>query len=1315
MGARLLTEEAATQGLMSEEHSNSSAAAERATGVSPRAQLIASIGDPLRQVRVLKRMVQLFVYSALVFSWPGYYFIFDYSPTQMVSVILVGQVIAFVAIEGAFRQIFRLHKRSAYPRLLHQEFGAVRGEGVAATHAMRVVGYLLNVEKGCLHLWRNGDAAAHHGIGLNSEDCQRAMASHEPTIEKVIRTSQPMKATLDAGAEGGRSQAVVVAPVSALDRPIGVMILYRGRDSDLADSQLLMDVGGSLGLSLENWQQRGELRQGEERLKTVVTNVPVVLFALDREGIFTLSEGRGLDDLGLRPGEVVGLAAKDVYRNAPQILANIERGLAGESFSDLVEVAGLWWETKYSPIVDALGDVSGVIGVAANVTARKRAEDERRESETKYRALVEDINDIVYAQDENGTITYISPAVEKVVGYTADEIIGKPAGDFVHPGDADRLTDESMSEPREFRVLTKSGETRWLRSSLKPIENGSGPRGLRGVLVDITERVRAEDALRESEEKYRDLVENSNEVIFTLDTNAVVTYVSPAVKSVGGYKPEEVIGRPSTEFIHPEDAADVAASLQRVMAGDLDPTEYRLLLKSGDYRWVRSASKPIYADSTLTGVRGVLVDVTDRRIAEEAVQDSERRFRALVENSSDGIALANTDGILTYAGPSTSKILGYDPEELVGLNGYELIHPDDLGRVVAAVEQMAGPGGTATPGDCRIRHKDGSWKWIELVLTNLLEEPSVQAIVTNYRDVTERKLAGEALVRSEENHKALALAIPDLMLRVRRDGTVTDHKADDEGAVSLPEVRSGESTLREVLAEHADQFIRFVEMALTTRETQVFEYQQTVDGAVREFEARIVASSEDEAVAIVRDITERKKAEMMIRQMAYHDSLTGLPNRALFEDRLTMALAQARRAHEMLAVMFLDLDRFKLVNDTLGHSAGDSLLRIVGEELTDLLREGDTVARVGGDEFTLLLPGITTTADAVEVANRILARLKEPKRIGDREFRVTTSIGITVYPIDGDDAGSLLRNADTAMYRAKDRGRDNYQLFTSQMNETVLERLSLESDLRRAMENREFAVYFQPIAEVKSGHFMGAEALVRWEDPKRGLIPPDEFIPFAEESGLIVSLGEWVLREAVKQAKGWIDDGLPELKLTVNLSAKQLQHETLVDTVAEVLRESGLPPERLQLEITEGAMMSNVESAIRTLKELRHLGVGVAVDDFGTGYSSLSYLKRFPVDTVKIDRSFVRDLAIDANDAAIVTTVLAMAKTLDLLVVAEGVETRQQLEFLREYECHWYQGYLLSRPITGDEFVKLVRVAEMARPRRPRTLTEGAAESVVRK
>jgi len=443
-------------------------------------------------------------------------------------------------------------------------------------------------------------------------------------------------------------------------------------------------------------------------------------------------------------------------------------------------------------------------------------------------------------------------------------------------------------------------------------------------------------------------------------------------------------------------------------------------------------------------------------------------------------------------------------------------------------------------------------------------------------------------------------------------------------------------------------------------------------------------------VGTIQDITERKRAEETIRQLAYHDGLTGLPNRTLFEDRVTVALAQAQRKEGFVAVMFLDLDRFKIVNDTVGHTFGDQLLREVADTLSNLVREGDTVARMGGDEFTLLLPEVIEASEAVEIAERILETLRQPWKINGREYRVTTSIGIALNPSDGETAQSLLRNADTAMYRAKEQGRDNYQLYTAAMNNKIMEQLALENSLRDGIKQEEFVVHYQPQVEISSGRIVGTEALVRWQHPERGLVSPIDFIPVAEETGLIVPLGAWVLQTACDQNMAWQQAGHAPIPVAVNLSARQFQERDLLDTVTQTLEESGMDPEYLQLEITEGAAMQDVESTTRTLRALREMGVQIAIDDFGTGHSSLSYLRSFPVSALKIDSSFVRDLTIDPNDAAITAAILAMADSLALKVIAEGVETEEQLAFLSEHGCDEMQGFLFSKAVPPDEFEELL-------------------------
>ena len=445
-------------------------------------------------------------------------------------------------------------------------------------------------------------------------------------------------------------------------------------------------------------------------------------------------------------------------------------------------------------------------------------------------------------------------------------------------------------------------------------------------------------------------------------------------------------------------------------------------------------------------------------------------------------------------------------------------------------------------------------------------------------------------------------------------------------------------------------------------------------------------------IGLIRDITERKSAEQQIEYQAYHDALTGLANRRLFQEHLSLALALAQRRHSFVAVLFLDLDHFKVINDSLGHSVGDALLKQVAKRLRHAVREGDTVARVGGDEFTIVLQEIGRPDEAAAVAKKVIRTVADPIEVNGHKLYVTTSIGVTVYPRDGEDAETLLKNADAAMYRAKGEGRNCYQMATSELNRTTQERMLLESGLHQAMETGEFAVHYQPQIDLETMQLAGMEALLRWNHPERGVIGPTEFIALAEERGMILLIGDWVLREACREAKRFHDRGLRTLRVSVNISARQFRDESLLWTVESALGESGLDPRALELEITESVAMEDVDQTMATLTELRRSGVSIAIDDFGTGHSALSYLKRFPFDALKIDKSFIKDLPGGYADSAIVASVIQLANGLGIRVVAEGVETAEQLEFLREHGCREVQGFYFSQAVEASEIVKLITV-----------------------
>jgi diguanylate cyclase (GGDEF)-like protein/PAS domain S-box-containing protein len=668
----------------------------------------------------------------------------------------------------------------------------------------------------------------------------------------------------------------------------------------------------------------------------------------------------------------------------------------------------------------------------------------------------------------------------------------------------------------------------------------------------------------------------------------------------------------------------------------------------------------------------ILVSAAERRRAYSALSQSERRHRLLFERNLAGVYRNTVDGRMLECNDAFARILGYaSREELLRLPAHELYFTaEEREQFVAAVREQGGIRGM----EVCLRRKDGAPVWV-LESVHLLGDVLEGTVI----DITGRKQAEDALRESEARYRLMAENSTDLIARTTPDGIFVYASDAIRNHLGYEPAEVIGTPIRNVI--HPDD--RMALRAIVPDENgRTFTYRAIRrDGSVVWFESTSRALFDDagnvtEIISVTRDVSERRRAEEQIEYQAYHDGLTGLPNRLLFRDRLTVALAHAKRQQTPLVLMFLDLDRFKIVNDTLGHSFGDELLRVVADRLGSVLREGDTIARMGGDEFTVLLTDLRDPRDAARIAEKLLTTVAEPLRIEGHELFVTTSIGIAVFPNDGDTAELLLKNADSAMYQAKEAGRNSYRLCTPAMNSRAAERLSLENALRRAIEREELVLHYQPLVDLDTLEVAGMEALLRWNRPGHGIVPPATFIGIAEETRMIVPIGEWVLREACRHARSW-----PGRRIAVNLSPRQFQQSDLRDVVARALEESGLDPRLLELEITESTAMRNTDRTIATLAELRELGVRIALDDFGTGHSSLSYLRRFPIDRVKIDREFVAEIETSRSDRAIVSGVVAMAHGLDLVVTAEGVETEAQVEFLRQQRCEEVQGFLFGRPM----------------------------------
>lgn len=668
----------------------------------------------------------------------------------------------------------------------------------------------------------------------------------------------------------------------------------------------------------------------------------------------------------------------------------------------------------------------------------------------------------------------------------------------------------------------------------------------------------------------------------------------------------------------------------------------------------------------------IFVSVLERRRTYLALSESERRHRLLFERNLAGLYRVTVDGRLLECNGAMARMLGYGSrEELLAVNALDLYftsaeREDFLDRVRRA-------GGVRTIEVC-LRRKDGGRIWV-LESVHMLGDVLEGTIV----DITDRKLAHMALHDSEARYRLMAENSTDLIARTTPDGRLLYASDAMRNLLGYEPAEMVGTHIRDVIHPDDRPALRMIDLDPTGN---TFSYRaMRKDGSTVWFEStsRAIldgAGAVSEIISVSRDISERRQAEEQIEYQAYHDSVTGLPNRLLFLDRLTIALAHAKRQHTSLVVMFLDIDRFKIVNDTLGHSLGDDMLRVIAERIRSVLREGDTIARMGGDEFTVLLSDLEHAEDAAKIAQQLLEAVAQPVRAEGHQLYVTTSIGIAMHPGDGDTAELLLKNADTAMYRAKELGRNGYQLCTPAMNARAAERLSIESELRRAIERDELVLHYQPLVELDTRRIAGMEALLRWNRPGHGIVLPATFIGIAEETRMILPIGEWVLREACRQAQKW-----ESRRISVNLSPLQFQQSDLCDVVSRALAETGLDPHSLELEITESTAMLDTARTINTLTQLRDLGVRIAIDDFGTGHSALSYLRRFPIDRVKIDREFVQEIDQSRSNRAIVSAIVTMSHGLDLSVTAEGVETEEQVDFLREQKCEEVQGFLFGRPM----------------------------------
>ncbi|MGZ4688331.1 MAG: PAS domain S-box protein [Acidimicrobiia bacterium] len=1019
-----------------------------------------------------------------------------------------------------------------------------------------------------------------------------------------------------------------------------------------------------------------------------------------------------------------------------------------------------------------------VVGDALISTlARVRAEQAVRNSEERFRALAEHSSDYMLVYGESGDVKYQSPSTARFSGLKVGSSFTDPG--IVHPDDVQIVAEVfgplraggqgATCPPFEVRIRSGDGEYRWLemiatnllgdgvvdgivvnardvterrqaRSALEEI-NDSLARTNSRLSEMVEEKLEVEGQLRASEELFRAIVQNSSDAIMLLDPDGAVRYGTSLGPKVLGYPEGFTLEVDTLDLVHPDDQAMVLDVMAKAFSepGTHGPILVRVKHADGSWRYLEAIGNNLLDNPAVSGVVVAARDVSLRIEAEEALRRSDERFRALVQNLSDVITIVGPEGRLVYSSPAAERLFGFEEDDESWSDPMARVHPDDLDRVVEEMTVHLNDADT-DPVSFRLRVKDGSYRDVEAIVQDLTDDPSVGGVVATTRDVTERARAESMMASQAQILRLIAEGAPLTETLTTICSVVEGQLPDALCSVML--VDDGEEVLRLGAAPslpidyaravdrvpigpvagscgtaaHFGTPIVVEDIASDSRWDGFRE--AAIDQGLRScWSTPVLASSGDrvlgtfavyhrephaptadaeEIVGMVSPLAaiaiERKTFEDRLAYQAQHDPLTGLPNRVLFVEFLTLALARADRRHSTSAVLFLDLDRFKVVNDSLGHDAGDELMTKLSTRLCAAVRPGDTVARFGGDEFTVLCDDLSIAGaghEAIDVAQRLLDVIEAPIQLNGEDQHLSASIGIAIAG-PGDSPETLLRDADAAMYRAKADGKGRWELFDEAMRSSARSRLETENALHRALERDQLRIFYQPIIELAGGTCSGAEALLRWQHPDRGLVAPDAFIDLAEETGLIVPIGMWVLEEACRQLMEWRASGQVSstFSMAVNLSARQLAQADLVGSVAAALERTGAPPEQVCLEITESVLMA--ETTIEAIDALRALGVRLSIDDFGTGYSSLGYLRRFPVDSVKVDRSFVDGLGTESEDSAIVAAVVGLGHALGLSVVAEGVETELQLAELGALGCDRAQGFFFSPPQPSDVFASVI-------------------------
>lgn len=1054
-----------------------------------------------------------------------------------------------------------------------------------------------------------------------------------------------------------------------------------------ADGQFAGYSGTTIDIS-DKYSARERITASESQYRFLATNSLDLICRCDPDGRY-LYASPSYDTLGYSPDDLIGTdALANIHPDdAPLLRAEVARLGNATGVTQTIEVrkrrhdgSYVWMGLKIKRILNALtGEKLGSVSILRDISQERQAREDLRKSEERFRDLAEMSSDWVWETDADDTVIYMAESVHRALGITADAFVGRKRWDLTQPMDPAQLEVyvEKVGSRQPYRDLPfhfrhpLTGMATYITISGLPRYEDGEFRGFRGVGRNVTD-------LQRLIEENGALIENSLDVVAIMDAGGKFMEVRGAVEDVLGYTPLELIGSTYLDFVHPEDQPAVVSANQNLRLGDGKLTDF-------ENRWKRRNGELAYLASSIHWMEDsdlhyiTTRDVTKTYIAHQEQRKADHQLKMMLESLSDAFFAVDNDWRILYANAKAAAFVGIERDSAIGRTLLDveprLQHTPAFPFYLKAMEE-----------------KHNAQFEIFYEPANAWTETRIHAhehgLSIFFQDITERRLAERKVLQNEQRFRQMIDITPAGYFGTNGDGiiqqvnpafcTMTGYDAHELIGQHIRVISSFFPAEGQIAAQGGLTSVQGSDSTLWHKAGHVVH--ALINLAIERDKDGIAQSLS----AFVTDISERKRAERQLEVLATHDTLTGLPNRAFINSRI-QALLSGTPEEKSFAVMLIDLDKFKEVNDSMGHAAGDELLQQVATRLKGCLPPGDTVGRMGGDEFIVVASCKNGRESAATIAEKLLATFDKPVSIHDRDVFAGASIGVSMCSGAAATEEGLFQNADLAMYRAKSTGRNRYQFFELEMGAESKQRMDVEHALRRALERNEFQVYYQPRVNLHTLEAAGFEALLRWDNPELGRVPPSVFIPIAEDKGFITSIGMWVLEQACRDTKRLVDEVGHPMHVSVNLSAHQLKCQSLASDVERILFDTGLPANLLELEITESALIEDVEKSARTLKQLKQSGISVSIDDFGTGYSSLAYLKRFPVDILKLDRSFINQSPEGVNTLEFIKAVVGMAHSLNLSVVAEGVEIAEMLNLVSTANCDEVQGFLFAKPMPlGD-------------------------------